>query len=51
MPPRAALEEAVEVLARIPHVDDGEAVVRGAGGVEGLAVAGHGHVDPGGQGG
>src|SRR2546423_6745222 len=35
--PEPALQEAVEVLARVPHVDDGKAVVGGAGGMERLA--------------
>src|SRR5947209_5032942 len=34
--PEPALQEAVEVLARVPHVDDREAVVGGAGGMERL---------------
>src|SRR5438309_2101796 len=35
--PEPVLQEAVEVLARVPHVDHREAVVCGAGGMEGLA--------------
>src|SRR3977135_3928272 len=39
--PEPALQEAVEVLARVPHVDDREAVVGGAGGMERLAFPEH----------